>query len=105
MTPIIIVESSAVPATAEVAKGYSVQPLPANGNADLSDFKGQKVILWPDSTPVSRANFKHFAEQLTDLCEEIKMIVPNGRPDGWNIAAGVKEGMKWTDPRPGPRHL
>lgn len=97
MTPIIIVEPAAVPATSEIAQGYVVQPIPANGNADLSYFKDTRVILWPDSTPGSRSNFKHFAEQLTDLCEEIKMIVPNGRPAGWNIAAGVKEGMSWAD--------
>lgn len=97
MTPIIVVEPEAVATTAEIAQGYSVQARPSNGNVDLSDFKGAKVILWPDSTPLSRANFKHLAELLNDICSEIKMIIPNGKPDGWNIAAGVKEGMKWAD--------
>lgn len=95
--PLIIVETAAVNATAEIAEGYSVEPLPANANADLSLFKGRKVILWPDATQESRKNFKHFAEQLTDLCEEIKLIVPNGKPAGWNIAEGVKEGLSWAD--------
>lgn len=95
--PLIICEARAVQVATDVATGYAIQPLPANGNADLSDFSDRKVILWPDASVESRQNFKHFAEQISGIVRELKLIVPNGRPHGWNIATAVAEGMKWPE--------
>lgn len=93
--PIIVVEPGAAEAAAQVAAGYSVMACPANGNADLSEFFGRKVILWPNSSPESRESFRKLGELLSEKCEEIKLILPNGKGHGWNIASAVAEGMSW----------
>ena len=96
--PLIICEAAAVKAAEEVATGYAVACIPAlrNGALDSSQYAGRKVILWPDATEASRMTFRAFAEQINDLCLEIKMIIPNGKPHGWNITAAVsRDGMTW----------
>lgn len=95
--PLIIVEPSAVQITAKAAQGYDVCALPTNPNAELDDFTDRRVILWPDASSESRLAFKKFGAKLKDLALEIKMIIPNGRPHGWNIAYAVAEGMTWND--------
>lgn len=95
VSPIIVVEPAAVLATVAVANGYSVEAFPRNGSFDFTGFNGRKVILWPDASEASRTAFRGFAERITDLCEEIKLIIPNGKAHGWNIASAVAEGMDW----------
>lgn len=94
LKPLIICESSAVQA-GQIATGYLVEARPANGTIDSEHYSGRKVILWPDATPESRAAFKVFAQQINDICQELKLIVPNGRPHGWNIATAVAAGDTW----------
>jgi len=95
--PVIIVEQAVVEAASQIATGYDVRPIPANGNSDLSDFSGRKLILWPDAAPASREAFRRFAEKVSESCLEIKLIVPNGKAHGWNIATAVADGMSWRD--------
>lgn len=94
--PIIVCEASATQAAA-IAEGYDIQAIPKNGIFNHGDFEGRRVILWPDATPESRSLFKSFAEKITDICTEVKIIVPNGRPHGWNISTAKSEGMTWAD--------
>lgn len=97
LKPIIIVEPAALAATEKVALGYAVNTIPANAEADLSHFSDRKVILWPDASLESRAAFRVFAEKITDLSLEIKMILPTTKAHGWNIASAIAEGMTWQE--------
>ena len=94
--PVIVCEKSSVEAASSIATGYSIACRPASGIFDTNEFKDRRVILWPDATSESREAFKLFAERINDLATEIKIIIPNGRPHGWNIQAAVsREGMNW----------
>lgn len=90
LKPLIICEPTSVEA-AKIAKGYEIQSI---SSQELS-VNGRRVILWPDATPESRHNFKVFAEQISDQCEELDLIIPNGRPHGWNIAVALQNGETW----------
>jgi predicted P-loop ATPase len=92
--PLIVVESGAVE-SASIATGYSIACRPANG-FDPATFQGLKVILWPDATEESRTAFREFGAKINDIASEIKMIVPNGKPHGWNITAAVqRDKLTW----------
>ena len=95
--PLIICEPNAVAKASEAIQGYRIQAIPHNGAIDHRDYTDTKVILWPDATPESRAAFRKFAELINNIAEEIKLIVPNNRPHGWNLASGLSEGTSWPD--------
>jgi predicted P-loop ATPase len=98
LKPLIICEPGAVDVATKVALGYAIQVIPRGAGFDPSDFTGRRVILWPDASEESRTSFRLFAEKINDLCTELKIITPNGRPHGWNITAAVsRDGMTWAD--------
>ena len=96
MKPLIVCELGAVETAEKVASGYAIACIPKNGNFTKTDYQDRKVILWPDATTESREAFKSFAEQINALTDEIKLIIPNGKPHGWNITAAVaRDHMTW----------
>ena len=89
--------------------------------ADWTPLHGRKVLLWPDADdkfwpdnsntpthlrgkrkeeneqPGHKAMLK-IAERLVDHCEEVKIISVYNltRPDGWDAADALTEGMDWN---------
>lgn len=94
--PIIVVEPAVVAAATKSIPGYRIYAAPRNGGFDPSDYSGRKVILWPDASPESRREMRALGQQLSDICAEIKLIVPDGKAHGWNIASALAEGMSWV---------
>lgn len=95
--PLILCEPSSVQA-ASIAVGYDVAAIPANGGFDSNDFADRRVILWPDETAESRLAFRKFAEKLNNICAEINIVMPNGKPHGWNIQAAIsRDKMTWPE--------
>ena len=63
-------------------------------NVDFTPIKGRKILIWPDNDkPGIDAALKIFAI-IND--NEVKIINPTDKPDSWDAADALNEGMDWN---------
>lgn len=69
---------------------------PAAKDADLSPLKGRtKVLLIPDCDEPGVKAMRTIGRELVRYCREVKMVMVEGKPQGWDIADHVEEGGTW----------
>ena len=64
---------------------------------DFSPLRGRNIVLWPDNDKAGANAMFTIAEMLAPFCDNIRMLgVPiQGKPQGWDIADAIEEGMNW----------
>lgn len=106
--PVLVVEGekSADAAHAIVGHRYAVLTWPggaqAFSKADFAPIEGRKVLLWPDADAPGVAVMRKLADRLLDVCPEVKMLDPDGMPDGWDAADSGFDWLgfvAWAKPR------
>ena len=94
--PVMVVEGEpAVEAARQFSNSYVVVTWQAGtAGVDYADFAplyGRSILLWPDAdTPGVEAMWKLAAKLLTH-CPQVKLISPDGQPDGWDAADFARE--------------
>jgi len=68
-------------------------------HADWEPIRGRKIDLWPDNDLPGRKAMGELAVLLSTKydCTDIRIINPEGTPDGWDVADAVTDG--WDMPR------
>ena len=102
---VLVVEGEKCADAARILLGYGVKPesmhvpvtwpggCKAVGKADFTPLAGRDVVLWPDNDEPGRAAMLAIAETLRDVAKSVTMLkIPEGRPQGWDIADAVDEG-------------
>lgn len=94
--PVMIVEGEkAAEAARAFARQYVVITWPGGCHAvhkvDWLPLKGRTVLLWPDcDNPGIEAMWK-LGHMLLKLCPTVKIIIPDGKPEGWDAADALDE--------------
>lgn len=99
---VLVVEGcKCVVAARTVALSYIVMTWQGGANswqkADWSVLKGRKVLLWPDCDSPGIDAMWNIGNLLLKYSPEIKIILPTGHPDGWDVADATASGMTWAD--------
>lgn len=106
--PVLIVEGEkAADAARKVCKPYAVVTWPGGARAlekaDWRPVHGRSVLLWPDADTTGIESMQALARLLHPHCKVVKVIDPQGQPDGWDAAdAGFSswaEAKAWMVPR------
>jgi putative DNA primase/helicase len=117
--PVLIVEGEKCADIAAVTLRKYVCLTWSNGTNSVqkNDWKplaARDVIIWPDADEPGRKAAAWLAAHLSSICERVRVVDPKDKPEGWDIADAVKEGMdskaiaKWagenivTIPKPAP---
>jgi predicted P-loop ATPase len=123
--PVMIVEGEKkVEALRKLAPQYVGIAWPGGAKAwrkaDWRPIKGRKVLCWPDAdqkTVKTEREAQRYGVAIGEMiprdmqpgilamweighhvigyCPEVKIILPTGKPDGWDAADAVAEGMDW----------
>lgn len=65
----------------------------ASGTVDWAPLAGRNVDIWPDNDLAGRESAATLAPLLHGLsCPTVRIIVPDGQPDGWDAADAVAAG-------------
>lgn len=101
--PVLIVEGEKCAEIAqEVFTGAVVTTWPggakAIGYVDWEPLRGRRITIWPDNDQAGR----DAADCIKDLlvkteCTVRVLIIPDGLPEGWDVADGIQSG--WTNAR------
>lgn len=59
---------------------------------DWSALKDREVILWPDADAPGSAAMAEVAQVLLPIAKRVRVIVPEGQSEGWDIADAVAAG-------------
>lgn len=94
MKPLLIVEPDVVNVVSQQTNIYDVCVRPKNGV--LQDIDQRQVTLWPTQSIESRTKMRALAEKIADQASEVKIVMPDGKPDGWNIATAIAAGESWA---------
>lgn len=62
--------------------------------SDWSPLAGRDVIIWPDADDTGRAAAGKIAEIIAASASRVRVVQPNGQPNGWDIADALSDG--WT---------
>lgn len=54
---------------------------------------GRELLLWPDADQAGRQAVAHIVQQLYPHCPKIKTLNVEAKPDGWDAADAVEEGL------------
>lgn len=98
---VMLVEGEKAADAARVFCGHQYVVLSWPGGAqavkkvDWSPLAGRKVLLWPDADAPGKAAMETIADLLADRVEEIKLLNPEGQPEGWDAADAVAEEWSW----------
>jgi predicted P-loop ATPase len=60
---------------------------------DWKPLAGHKILLWPDADDVGRKAMNDIASSIGKLCPDIQIIDTKEKPEGWDSADAVSEGM------------
>lgn len=60
---------------------------------DWTPIHGKKVLLWPDADQPGREAMAELGQQLFAHVPEMKFLRVEGKPDGWDAADAVADGM------------
>lgn len=60
---------------------------------DWTPLKGRKIIMWPDADTAGNEAFAELAQHLLTLDCSVHIFDTTGKPDGWDSADAVEEGM------------
>jgi predicted P-loop ATPase len=98
--PVMIVEGEKkVDALRQLAPQYVGIAWPGGCKAwkkvDLSPLKGRTVTLMPDADNPGITAMWEIGHALLRLCPTVKIIIPEGVPEGWDVADAVAEGWTW----------
>lgn len=111
--PVLIVEGEkAADAARKVCNPYAVVTWPGGARAlekaDWRPVHGRSVLLWPDADTTGIESMQALARLLHPHCKVVKVIDPQGQPDGWDAAdAGFgswAEAKAWMVPRVSEYH-
>lgn len=64
----------------------------ALATADFSPIAGRRVDLWPDADQPGRDSVATLGAILHGMGCDVRFIVPDGQPDGWDAADAIAEG-------------
>lgn len=100
-SPVLLVEGEkAADAARRIVPHYAVLTWPggaqARTKADWSPLKGRKVLLWPDCDKPGIEAMWEIGHRLLKICPEVKVILAEGKPEGWDAADAVAEGWDWA---------
>lgn len=96
---VLLVEGEkAADAAHHTLSGFAVVSWPGGANAieqvDWSPLRGRDVDLWPDADDPGREAMRRISEKLlTQGAGALRIIDPQGQPDGWDVADAVASGM------------
>ena len=62
-------------------------------HTDWEPLRGRKVIMWPDADETGRTNFAALGQHLLTLDCQVWILNTDDKPDGWDAADAVDEGM------------
>lgn len=63
--------------------------------SDWKPIHGRKVLLWPDADEPGNVAMWEIGHHVQEKCIEVKIILPEGVPDGWDCADALAEGWDW----------
>ncbi len=97
--PVLIVEGErCADAARAVLKRYVVLTWAGGAsNVRRNDWSGladRDVLLWPDADKPGCDAMAILAQDIVATTKRVRIIQPNGQPDGWDIADAIAEG--WT---------
>lgn len=101
--PVLIVEGEkSADAAREIAPQYVVITWPGGieawRKAALNPLRGHpSVLLWPDADEPGRKGMWEVGHALLALVPTVKIILPEGKPDGWDAADARAEGWGWRE--------
>ncbi len=55
-------------------------------------LKDRDVLLWPDADEPGRKAFAQLAEKLAPIAARVRIVNPDGQPEGWDLADAIAEG-------------
>lgn len=99
--PVMIVEGEkSADAARVICPQYVVVTWPGGsqawGKASFNPLAGRRVLLWPDADEPGIRCMWEIGHALLRLCPEVKIIMPAGKPDGWDAADALAVGWEWA---------
>jgi predicted P-loop ATPase len=100
--PVLIVEGEkSTDAAREIAPQYVVITWPGGAEAwrkaALNPLRGRTVLLWPDADEPGTKAMWEVGHELLKQCPTVKIILPDGKPDGWDAFDARAEGWGWQE--------
>jgi putative DNA primase/helicase len=98
--PVLVVEGEkSADAARQIARQYVVICWPGGieawRKAALNPLRGRNVLLWPDADEPGIKGMWEVAHALFAMCPTVKIILPEGKPDGWDAADALADGWGW----------
>lgn len=108
-SPVLLVEGEkSADAARKLTPTYVVMTWPGGAKswnkADWKPLAGRKILLWPDADDAGLMAMWAIGRHLFMLCPEVKIILPDSKPQGWDAADAVAEGwdgkrfVEWAKP-------
>lgn len=100
--PILIVEGEKAADAARSIAGHTYCVVTWSGGAqawnktDWRPIYGRTILIWPDADKPGVKAAHDIAADLYDHTKQIKIIDVSDKPDGWDAADAVKEGLNWS---------
>lgn len=101
--PVLIVEGEKTADAARLIVGskYAVVTWP-NGassvrNSDWQALAGRSILIWPDADEPGKKAASQIIAELRPICNQIKLINPDDKFDGWDAADAVIDGWGWDE--------
>lgn len=101
--PVLIVEGEkSADAARQICRQYVVVTWPGGveawRKAALNPLRGRpSVLLWPDADEPGTKGMWEVGHALLALVPTVKIILPEGKPDGWDAADALAEGWTWRE--------
>ena len=81
---------------------YAVTTWPGGGKAwdhdvDWTPVYDRKILIWPDADEPGMKTANAIAQNLQMRCPEVKILDVSGKPEGWDVADLVAEGICWDE--------
>jgi putative DNA primase/helicase len=94
--PVIVVEGEKCAEVArKVFRGHVVTTWSHGSNCvdknDWGPLTGREVIIWPDADDAGRKAASLLSVILESTARRVRVVNPNGQPEGWDIADAVAE--------------
>jgi putative DNA primase/helicase len=100
--PVLVVEGEkSADAARQVAPQYVAITWPGGAEAwrkaALNPLRGRQVLLWPDADEPGTKAMWEVGHALLAMCPTVKIILPDGKADGWDAADALAEGWGWRE--------
>jgi predicted P-loop ATPase len=97
--PVLVVEGEkCAEAARAVLKRYAVVTWAGGASVvlqnDWAPLNGRDVLLWPDADAPGCQAMAQLATRLAGHARRVRVIQPDGQPEGWDIADAIADG--WT---------